>query len=95
MHPPVKYGSDLAVGDLIRCIGEDHVITSLPAYPNPHLFDFMDERWRVAESGDWGMTIDPDQLWAQLDNGVWVAAHHYPGPVGAPYLRPRPVVARP
>lgn len=89
--PPVKYGSDLKVGDVIRCLGTDHTITALPAYPNPDRFDFMDERWCIAKSGDWGMTIDPDHAWAQLDNGVWVAGHHYPGPLGTPVLRPRPV----
>jgi hypothetical protein len=39
------------------------------------------------------MTIDPDALWAQLDNAVWVVAHHYPDQdvsFGVPIVRPRP-----
>lgn len=90
--PSVKYGSDLKVGDVIRSIGQDYSVTAITPYPNPHLFEFMDDRWTIAHSGDWGMTIDPDHLWAQLDNRVWVAAHHYPFDVdlGLPLLRTSP-----
>jgi hypothetical protein len=90
-RPPVKYASDLQLGDTIRFLSGSYTITALPAYPNPHLFDFMDDRWRVAKSGDWGMTLDPDVLWAQLDNGVWISAHLYPDQdisFGVPLRRP-------
>lgn len=88
-----KYGSELVVGDVIRTIGHDCPIISLRPYANLHLFDFMDERWRVAELGGWGRTIDPDLLWAQLGNGVWIDAGKYPDQdisFGKPLVREPP-----
>ena len=72
-----KRGAALAVGDILGSQhGPSHTITGLTPYPNPHLFDFMDERWRIAHSGDWGMTVGPDDRFRQAANGVWATWHH-------------------
>lgn len=76
-NAPRKRGHDLAVGDIIRVLGGDHMITVLEPYPNPHLFDFMDDRWQIARSGAFGMTIEPDHTWLQLPDGAWVGSHLY------------------
>ncbi len=92
-RPAVKYGSDLQVSDLIRFLGTDLTITAITPYENTHLFPFMDERWGVLCSGDWSMTNDPDALWAQMPNGVWIRAHLYPDQdvsFGVPIVRSRP-----
>jgi hypothetical protein len=73
----LKRGRDLAVGDVIGSRGgESRTITRLTPYPSPHLFDFMDERWRIAYSGEWGITVGPDEWWRQSVSDTWAPAHH-------------------
>lgn len=72
----IKRGSELREGDVIGSRGSSRTITRIEPYPNPHLIDCMDERWRIAYSGDWGETIDPDSPWRQAENGVWGNAFH-------------------
>lgn len=73
-----KPGRDLRVGDVLGSIrGErSRTITRLEPYPSPERFTFMDERWRIAHSGDWGITIDPDAHWRLAEDGTWGTDHH-------------------
>lgn len=67
----LRRGAGLRVGDVLLLDGSDHTITRLEPYPSAHLFDFMDDRWRVAYSGDWCITIDPNAQWYRMASGAW------------------------
>lgn len=81
-HPQpgtVKRGEDMRVGDVLGSRmgqGGDRTVTRIIPYPNPHLFDFMDERWTILKSGTWGQTCDPDHPWRLTVDGTWANAFH-------------------